>query len=155
MENNNFKIAVVTDDSKTVSQHFGSAPLYVVFTVENGVIANTEERIKLNPHGVGNHHHEHHHEHQHEHHHEHNHSEIIGNKELGHGMGLSSIDKHTQMIGSISDCKYMISRGMGRGIYSHLERANITPIITDIADLVESVNAVIDGSIVNHINKLH
>ena len=34
------KIAVITEDGTTISQHFGRAPLYVVVTVEGGKIAN-------------------------------------------------------------------------------------------------------------------
>jgi predicted Fe-Mo cluster-binding NifX family protein len=30
------KIAAISEDGATVSQHFGRAPLYVVVTVENG-----------------------------------------------------------------------------------------------------------------------
>ena len=36
------KIAVVTDDQQTVSRHFGRAPYYLVFTVENGAIVSRE-----------------------------------------------------------------------------------------------------------------
>ena len=32
------KIAAVTEDNITISQHFGRAPFYVVVTVENGKI---------------------------------------------------------------------------------------------------------------------
>ena len=32
------KIAVITDDEKTISQHFGRAPYYMVFTIEDGHI---------------------------------------------------------------------------------------------------------------------
>ena len=41
------KIAAITDDGKTISQHFGRAPYYVVVTVEEGKIANFELRDKL------------------------------------------------------------------------------------------------------------
>ena len=40
------KIAVASDDGKKVSQHFGSAPLYVVVTVEDGKIVDREVRSK-------------------------------------------------------------------------------------------------------------
>ena len=38
------KIAVVTDDEKTISAHFGRAQYYVVFTIENGMVTRQETR---------------------------------------------------------------------------------------------------------------
>jgi predicted Fe-Mo cluster-binding NifX family protein len=40
------KIAVITDDGKTISQHFGHAPYYLVVTVENNKIIDRELRDK-------------------------------------------------------------------------------------------------------------
>ncbi|GAI71759.1 unnamed protein product, partial [marine sediment metagenome] len=44
------KIAAITEDGATISQHFGRAPLYVVATVENGEIINKETRDKTGHH---------------------------------------------------------------------------------------------------------
>jgi hypothetical protein len=41
------KIAAITDDGKTISQHFGRASHYLVATVENGQIISRELREKL------------------------------------------------------------------------------------------------------------
>ena len=41
------KIAAITDDGKTISQHFGRAAYYLVATVENGQIVDREMREKL------------------------------------------------------------------------------------------------------------
>jgi predicted Fe-Mo cluster-binding NifX family protein len=40
------KIAVITDDMKTISAHFGRAQYYLVFTVENGKIIAPESHPK-------------------------------------------------------------------------------------------------------------
>ena len=37
------KIAFITDDEKTISQHFGRAPYYLVITVEDGKETNREK----------------------------------------------------------------------------------------------------------------
>lgn len=132
----NFKAAAVTDNGITVFQHFGSAPGYIVLTVENGKITNREQRDKFNPHGAGQQHHHHDHEH-------------------GEGHGQQQMDKHQSMISNIADCQYLISRGMGYGIYNHLQTANIEPIITDIPNIEDAVQAIIDGTIINHSEKLH
>lgn len=44
---NEMKIAVVTDDEKIISQHFGRASLYVVYTVEDGKVTGKETRPKM------------------------------------------------------------------------------------------------------------
>ena len=44
------KIAAISDDGATISQHFGRAALYVVVTVEDGKIVSTETRSKLGHH---------------------------------------------------------------------------------------------------------
>ncbi len=57
------RIAIVTEDGVQVSRHFGMAPWYLVFTVENGQIVAEERREK--PHHTrhpqpGEQHHHHH-----------------------------------------------------------------------------------------------
>ena len=41
------KIAIVTDDGKTISRHFGRATHYLVVTAEDGKIIERELREKL------------------------------------------------------------------------------------------------------------
>jgi len=40
------KVAVASGDGESVSRHFGRAPLYAVFTLEQGEITGTEVRSK-------------------------------------------------------------------------------------------------------------
>lgn len=139
MEKQSLKIAFATDNSEIISQHFGSALFYQVVTVENGKITNSERREKFSPHAPGM---------KHEHH---QHNE--GNS--GHGQGNHSEDKHAKMLSNIKDCDIMIARGMGHGIYNHLERQGIKPILTEIRYIEDAVNAVIIGNIIDHKDKLH
>ena len=44
------KIAIITEDGTTVSQHFGRAHLYVVATVEDGKVVGKETRDKAGHH---------------------------------------------------------------------------------------------------------
>ncbi|MDQ1265156.1 MAG: hypothetical protein QG635_306 [Bacteroidota bacterium] len=166
MEPNTYKIAVVTNNGATVSQHYGSSKKYEVFTIENGRISDREEREKFNAHTPGEPHH-------HNHAHESYQMESAGgfgsgaNRGLGnasgygngfghnHGAGHHSEDKHNSMIGNIKDCKYLVAGGMGYGIYTHLQNAQIEPIISDIHQIVDAVHAIIDGTIINHAEKLH
>ena len=73
------KIAVITDDGKTISQHFGRAPYYMVFSVEDGKISGREMRDKLSHKNFPG-------EHPEEHHGE------------GHGLDPASHDRHAQMV---------------------------------------------------------
>ena len=41
------KIAAVSDEGVTISQHFGRAPFYVVVTVEAGQVFASEKRYKV------------------------------------------------------------------------------------------------------------
>lgn len=133
------KIAVVTDDGSSISQHFGRAKGYVVFTIEDGRIAEREWREKAGHQQFAQEHHEHEH-HTHDH---------------GHGLGAHSADKHTQMIEPIRDCSVVLVRGMGTGAYLAMQQAKIRPQITDIADAEEAVCAYIDGNLVDHPEWLH
>lgn len=47
------KIAIVTEDGRTISQHFGRAPYYAVLTVEDGIVTGRELRPKSAPHLAG------------------------------------------------------------------------------------------------------
>ena len=130
------KIAVITDDGKTISQHFGRAPYYMVFSIEDGKITHREMRDKMG----------------------HNQFSAIGPEEHHHeqhGMDQASHDKHTQMAGSIADCQALLCGGMGLGAYESMRRLNIQPVVTDLRDIEAAVQAYIDGKLVDHTEKLH
>lgn len=135
------KIAVITDDGQTISQHFGRAAHYLVFTVENNAIVDKELRDKVG-----------HRQFAHE---DHDHDHKAGSDSQGHGFGAHSDDKHARMIENIQDCEAIIVRGMGRGAYLAVEQANIRPFLTEIADAEEAVKAYIGGTLDNHTDKLH
>lgn len=135
----NMKIAVITDDGKTISQHFGRAPYYMVLTIEEGKVTNREMRDKMGhqqfsaqPHEEEHHHHA-----------------------SGHGMDSASHDKHSSMAESIADCKAVLCGGMGMGAYESMRRLNIQPVITDLTDIEEAVQAFIEGKLVDHTELLH
>lgn len=130
------KIAIITDDGKTISQHFGRAQYYLVITIDEGIIINREMRKK-----IGHNHFsaEGHEEHAHEHH---------GSDEASHG-------KHTQMAQTISDCSAVVCGGMGMGAYESMKRLNIQPIVTDLINVNEIVIAYINDKLVDHVEKLH
>ncbi len=134
------KIAAVTDDGNTISAHFGRATKYAVLTVEEGTIVARELRDK-----AGHHDFQHHETHDHDHH-EHG---------QGRGMGRHAGEKHRRMFESIPDCEIVLARGMGQGARQGLIARGIQPILTDIADIEIAVLALLDGTMVDHPERLH
>ena len=132
------KIAAITDDEQSISQHFGRAPYYLVVTVENGQIVKRERRDKLGHAHFANEPHEHDHQ--------------PGER---HGFDPASQDRHARMAASIADCEVLLCRGMGAGAYESMQQAGIRPIVTDIPDIDKAVQAYLDGRIVDRVDRLH
>ena len=59
------------------------------------------------------------------------------------------------MFENIRDCDVLVSRGMGRGAYQNLQESGIKPIVTDIANVEVAIQAVLDDTIVDHVENLH
>jgi predicted Fe-Mo cluster-binding NifX family protein len=131
----NYKIAAVTDDGETMSQHFGRAMYYEVLSVEDGKVVTRERREKMGHHNFA--HEEHHH------------------SNGQHGFDESSHNKHVSMAEAIKDCKILLARGMGNGVYQSMLQLNIKPVVTDIKNIDDAVKAVINGTIIDHTEKLH
>ena len=131
------KIAVVTDDEKTISAHFGRAQYYVVLTVEEGKVIGQETRPKANHSQFSGEHH---------HHGEHGDS---------HGMDSQSQQRHGMMIETIQDCEVLLARGMGQGAHINLNESGIKPLLTDIQDIREAVDAYLAGKLVENLNRVH
>lgn len=131
------KIAAITEDGKTISQHFGRAPYYLVLTMEDNKIVNTEMRNKLG----------------HVQFHEEGHPEESPGGQ--HGFGPQADHRHGRMAEAIVDCEALLCRGMGTGAYESMKARNIRPVVTDIADIEEAVLAYVNGQIVDHVEKLH
>lgn len=134
------KIAAVSEDGVTISQHFGRAPFYVVVTVEDGKIVAREKRDKMGhaqfagePHA----------------------EEAHGADPRGHGFDPAAQGRHARMAAAIADCDVLLARGMGAGAYASMEQAGIKPVITSIARIDEAALQAAAGTIVDHREKLH
>lgn len=131
------KIAVITDDGKTISQHFGRAPYYLVLTTEDGKIVSREMRAKMGHNQFNAQHHGH------------------DSHSTGHGMDPASHNKHTSMAETIADCKVILCGGMGMGAYESMRQLNIQPVVTDLSDIDTAVQAFMDGKLEDHTELLH
>jgi len=131
------KIAAITDDGKTISQHFGRAQYYLVATVEDGQIVKRELREKMG--------------------HTHFTNQPHTEEQPGqlHGMDAASHNKHLQMAEAIADCEALLCRGMGMGAYESMKSYGIRPVVTDITAIDEAVMAYVGGDIVDRVERLH
>lgn len=131
------KIAVISEDGATISQHFGRALLYVVVTVENGKIVNKENRNKAG------------------------HNTFSGSPHTDtapgerHGYDAGSESKHAQMAQSIDDCQVLIAGGMGWGAYESMKSRGIETIVTNLRNIDEAVKLYIEGNLPNLMERLH
>jgi predicted Fe-Mo cluster-binding NifX family protein len=131
------KIAVVTDDGKVISQHFGRASFYLVATVEDGKILERQLRDKpghnqfaSQGHGAGHH---------------------AGQ----HGQNTESHNKHVQMAEAISDCEALLCGGMGMGAFQSMQTLGIKPVVTEITAIDQALLAYVNGEIIDRVDKLH
>lgn len=131
------KIAVITDDLKTISAHFGRAQYYQVFDVTDKKINHIETRSKAN------------------HNHFKDQEASMHQHGEGHGSSPEAENRHASMMDPIQDCEILLAGGMGRGAFSSLAARNIRAILTDIRDIQAAVEAFIDGKIVDHSEWLH
>lgn len=130
------KIAIATDEGKSVSQHFGRAKYYLVATVENGQLVGRELRDKPSHQHFANDPH-------------------IDQPGQPHGYGPTEENRHTRMAEVIKDCEVLLCGGMGMGAYESMKDHGIRPIVTDIASVDEAVVAWAQGKIVDRTDRLH
>ena len=113
------KIAIASDDRKTISSHFGRTKGFVIFEVEGKKIKGQEYRL---------------------------------NTFTGHARGLEGrheANHHGPILDALSDCKVVISRGMGRRIYNDLKEAGIEVLITEEMDVEKALDLYLSGKLVD------
>lgn len=130
------KIAAITEDGTTISQHFGRAPLYLVITVEDGKVVSKETRAKAGHHTFAAHH------------------EQLAPGER-HGYDAGSQVRHASMMETIADCQVLIAGGMGWGAYEGLKNQNIQAIVTDVETIDEAVKLYLKDKLPNLMERLH
>ena len=130
------KIAAVTEDGVTLSQHFGKAPFYMVYTIENNKVVNQEKRLKAGHHGSAACHDNH---------------DSCG----GHGHDTGAQARHATMAQTIDDCQVHIAGGMGWGAFESLKSRDIQPVVTDVENLEKAVKLYIAGKLPNLMERLH
>jgi len=130
------RIAAVSDDGFSISQHFGRAPFYVVLTVENGMIVNKETRPKAGHHSFA----------------ATEHPPASGER---HGYDAGSQARHSSMAETIADCQVVLSGGMGWGAYESLKSRGLEVIVTDVQSIYEAATKYLKGKLPNLMERLH
>jgi predicted Fe-Mo cluster-binding NifX family protein len=130
------KIAAISEDGTTLSQHFGRAPYYVVLTIEGGGVVDRETRPKAGHHTFA----------------ATEHPLAPGER---HGYDAGSQAKHASMAQSIADCQVLLVGGMGWGAYESLKSRNIEPVVTDVESIEEAVKLYLEGKLPNLMERLH
>lgn len=130
------RIAAITDDGTNISRHFGRAPFYAVFSVENQEVVKREMRDKMG-------------------HQQFVHEEGLLDERGRHGFGPGSEQRHAAMAQAIKDCDVLLTGGMGWGAFESMKQAGIKTVVTDIVSIEEAVQAYLDGTIVERTDLLH
>jgi predicted Fe-Mo cluster-binding NifX family protein len=146
------KIAAVSEDGVTISQHFGRAPFYVVVTVEDGRIVSRETRDKMGHTQFAGETHE----------------ESHGEDPRGHGFDPAAQSRHARMASAIADCDVLLARsalapalrfgasaGVGAGAYGSMKQAGIRPLVTGMTGIDDVVQACLAGILTDHVERLH
>lgn len=122
------KVAVVTEDGERVSNHFGRAPWYKVFVVdENGQVVSSEMREKW------------HHAADHQHNHQADHSH--------HG-------PPTDLFAPVLDCEAVIVGGAGAGALQRAEAAGVTLLLAG-GRVDDVVSAWARGALISDPRRVH
>jgi len=122
------KIAFPSDDGRTISRHFGSAPFMVVATVQEGQPVRLEQRQKAF----------------HEHHDE------------PHGYHLHQHARfQDELFGAISDCQVLVSGGMGQPAYDGAVQRGLQVILTGESDIDSALAAYQAGKLASDPRRIH
>ncbi len=122
------KIALVTDDGKTVSAHFGHARYLSMITMENGEVISTEliERSL----GGENKHHE-------------------------HGQGCGGSGGFRTKFLPLQGCDLLVARGMGTSAMSNAQSLGVEVILTDLKTIDDVLSALADESLAHNPRRVH
>ena len=131
------KIAAITEDGITISQHFGRAPYYLVATVTDGTIVSRERRDKAG-HQVFS-----------------DLDESHADSRGRHGDDAGSEAKHAVMADPIADCQVLLAGGMGMGAYENLRARGIEVVITDVRGIDDGIMRYLEGKLPNLVERLH
>jgi predicted Fe-Mo cluster-binding NifX family protein len=123
-----YKIAAVTEDGEKLSSHFGRAPFYRIFSIDQGKVVACEQLAKpFHGEHAG-----------HEHFHE--------RAQHGHG--------HEDMFAPIRDCRVLLCGGMGGPAYQKAISAGLEVVLVG-GDIESALQAYLKGDARSDLRRIH
>ena len=114
------RVAVASDDGKTIASHLGRTRGFIVFDVMDGrVSGKTYLENDFTGHARG----------------------LVG---AGHGL-----DRHGPILEALAGCRIVIAHGMGKGIFEDLGTAGVEAFIVDETDPEKAVNLFVEKRLRN------
>ncbi len=113
------RIAIATDEYGRPAGHFGEAPFYVVYTLEDGQVVAQEQRAKPVCDHAG--------------------SGADANGHTHGGAAAEGPDLHTRMSDVIMDCQVVMARGIPAPMYRHLIDVGLDPHLVGAASNEEAL----------------
>lgn len=152
------KIAIASDDGKTIAGHLGRARGFIIYDVEGGSVKNrifldntfTGHAAGLRAGGDSRHgeggagcgHGERHGAGERPHH-----GALQG---AGHGEHHGEHHGHGPVLRALAGCQAVISHGMGRRIYADLQAAGIEAYVVNESDADEALKLYLSKTLENH-----
>ncbi len=128
------KIAVASDNGKTITGHVGKCDMFIIFDITNKEIRGIEKRKNtFTQHKKEGHEHGHH-------------NEDLKHKQQGVG-------KHLGIIEGLKDCNYLFCCSGGQGLMSDLNENGIQTIFTDELDAEDAVKLFLEDKLKSDPNK--
>ncbi len=128
------KIAVASDNGKTITGHVGKCEMFIVFDINNKEITGIEKRINtFTMHKKEGHRHENHHD--------------------EHNPNQQGVGKHLGIIEGLKDCNYLFCCSGGQGLMSDLNANGIQTIFTDEVDAEDAVKLFLADKLKSDPNK--
>jgi predicted Fe-Mo cluster-binding NifX family protein len=115
------RIAMPSDDQRTLARHIGRCGGFVVVEAVDGAVVRREWRPNVfTSHARGEDH------------------------GSGHQRGEG---RHTRVLAALADCQMLVARGMGQSIHDDLCAAGIEAYTTDLADVEAVLEAALAGTL--------
>ncbi|KAA0231498.1 iron-molybdenum cofactor biosynthesis protein [candidate division KSB1 bacterium] len=128
------KIAVATEDGKTISAHFGRSPFFAIYEIADGKVINQEmRRNTFTGHFRGG----------------------VAHEDGHHDHGKGDEHAHQTVAEGLQDCQTVISHGMGRRAWEDLCSRGIEMIVTDETEVERALNLYLVGELKDRTEKLH
>ena len=129
------KIAIVTNDGNTVSQHFGRSRYYRIINIYGDTIIDEGLRERGTGHYAKDNTYSEHHDYR--------------DQQGKHGFGADADAKHATMAQEIADCDILIAGGMGTGAYQSFVRAGLKVYLTDRQSIDKTVGLLAQNNLKN------